>query len=73
MPAAVSSETASGGGAAAWRKSHRFAANEPSQMPGQTRRPWSSIAASARPDGGQTGVTWPPGIANCSPSRAVRK
>ena len=45
----------------------------PSQTPGQRRVPHSNIAASAMPEGGQTAVAYPGGMAKTSESLAATK
>jgi len=67
LPTAVNTATAIGASVVA------FARNAPTATPGQTRRPRSSIAATATPDGGQTSVAVTPTVASVSPSLAARK
>ena len=50
-----------------------FTKKDPSQMPGETRGPHQSSAAKAMPEGGQTAVAYPGGMASDSPSQPVRK
>ena len=50
-----------------------FTAKAPSQIPGRTRDPISITAASATPDGNQSGEACPPGTENSSPNWPVRK
>lgn len=50
---------------------HRLATKEPSQIPGQTRKPHKSSPAIATPAGGHTAVTTPSAMAKINPSRAV--
>ena len=45
----------------------------PNQMPGQRRVPQSKIAASAIPEGAQTAVAYPGGIAKTSDNLAATK
>src|SRR5258708_8567491 len=57
LPAAITAAPAGDG------PRGRFTAKAASRIAGQARRPITSSATSAIPDGGQTGVTWPWNIA----------
>jgi hypothetical protein len=54
-----------------WVKNQALAAKEPNQIPTPLRYPTTNTAASARPEGGHTGVTLPGGMAATNPSAAV--
>ena len=47
--------------------------NDPSQMPGQTRGPQQRSPAKAMPEGSQTAVAYPGGMASNSPIQPVRE
>ena len=47
--------------------------NDPSQMPGQTRGPQRRTPAKTMPEGSQTAVAYPGGMASNSPSQPVTK